>query len=69
MSKNVGPSNVLSVVASAAATTSSLTATGPALPIDIKICNSSDYQLAAKSILSRPLYEYLASGTDDVSSK
>ena len=32
---------------------------------DIKACNSSDYQLAARSILPKPLYEYLASGTDD----
>lgn len=32
---------------------------------DIKIYNSNDYQLAARTILSKPLYEYLASGTDD----
>ena len=32
---------------------------------DIKICNANDYQLAARSILPKPLYEYLASGTDD----
>jgi isopentenyl diphosphate isomerase/L-lactate dehydrogenase-like FMN-dependent dehydrogenase len=31
----------------------------------IKICNASDYQAAARSILPKPLYEYLASGTDD----
>lgn len=31
----------------------------------IKICNANDYQLAARSIISKPLYEYLASGTDD----
>mmetsp|Transcript_15859 Transcript_15859/g.33319 ORF Transcript_15859/g.33319 Transcript_15859/m.33319 type:complete len:433 (-) Transcript_15859:160-1458(-) len=32
---------------------------------NIKICNANDYQLAARSMLSKPLYEYLASGTDD----
>ena len=32
---------------------------------NIKICNVNDYQLAARSILPKPLYEYLASGTDD----
>jgi hypothetical protein len=31
----------------------------------VMICNSNDYQHAAKSILSQPLYEYIASGTDD----
>ncbi|KAK1736627.1 glycolate oxidase [Skeletonema marinoi] len=30
-----------------------------------KICNASDYQIAARSLLPTPLYEYLASGTDD----
>jgi len=33
--------------------------------IGIKICNSNDYQVVARKILSKPLYEYLASGTDD----
>ena len=32
---------------------------------DMKIYNSNKYQLAACTILSKPLYEYLASGTDD----
>ena len=32
---------------------------------DMKICNASDYQIAARSLLTQPLYEYLASGTDD----
>ena len=31
----------------------------------IKICNSSDYQTTARLTLPKPLYEYLASGTDD----
>ena len=31
----------------------------------IKICNASDYQVVARSVLPKPLYEYLASGTDD----
>lgn len=30
-----------------------------------KICNASDYQTVAREILPKPLYEYLASGTDD----
>ncbi len=30
-----------------------------------KICNIEDYQIVARSILPKPLYEYLASGTDD----
>lgn len=30
-----------------------------------KICNASDYQIVARSLLPKPLYEYLASGTDD----
>ena len=32
---------------------------------DHKICNARDYQLAARSILPKAIYEYLASGTDD----
>ena len=32
---------------------------------NFKICNASDYQIAARSLLPKPLYEYLASGTDD----
>ena len=32
---------------------------------NIKICNASDYQAVARQILPKPLYEYLASGTDD----
>jgi (S)-2-hydroxy-acid oxidase len=32
---------------------------------NIKICNASDYQSVARQILPKPLYEYLASGTDD----
>ena len=69
MGKDAGPSNaVLAAVASAATMAAPLgrkedesknNADG------IKICNSNGYQLAAKSILSKPLYEYLASGTDD----
>jgi len=31
----------------------------------VKICNSNDYQLTARAIISKPLYEYIASGTDD----
>lgn len=31
----------------------------------VKICNAGDYQRVARSILPTPLYEYLASGTDD----
>lgn len=31
----------------------------------IKICNATDYQTIARKILPKPLYEYLASGTDD----
>nr|ANG60899.1 glycolate oxidase protein [Skeletonema marinoi] len=34
-------------------------------PTEHKICNASDYQIAARSLLPTPLYEYLASGTDD----
>ncbi|KAL7451825.1 hypothetical protein ACHAWC_006177 [Mediolabrus comicus] len=30
-----------------------------------KVCNASDYQAISRSILPKPLYEYLASGTDD----
>jgi len=30
-----------------------------------KICNVDDYQIAARSIIPKALYEYLASGTDD----
>lgn len=30
-----------------------------------KICNAGDFQRAARTVLSKPLYEYLASGTDD----
>ena len=33
--------------------------------MDHKICNARDYQLAARSILPKAIYEYLASGTDD----
>ena len=32
---------------------------------NFKICNASDYQIVARSVLPKPLYEYLASGTDD----
>ncbi len=32
---------------------------------EYKICNASDYQIRARSLLPKPLYEYLASGTDD----
>lgn len=64
MNKNVAPSNaMLSVVAASAATIA--TETPRNRKADIKICNANDYQLAARSILSKPLYEYLASGTDD----
>ncbi|KAL7544345.1 hypothetical protein ACHAWF_007735 [Thalassiosira exigua] len=69
MSKVVAPSNsMLSVVASASAT-----AIVPEKPTvarkmesaGMKICNSNDYQIAARTFLPKPLYEYLASGTDD----
>lgn len=34
-------------------------------PPSVAICNVHDYQRLARSWLSKPLYEYLASGTDD----
>jgi len=33
--------------------------------VNIKIYNAKDYQIASRKILPKPLYEYLASGTDD----
>ncbi|KAL7543633.1 hypothetical protein ACHAXR_012931 [Thalassiosira sp. AJA248-18] len=69
MSKNVAPSNtMLSVVSSAttiAQETPPMNRKMAPNDIDIKIYNASDYQLAARSILPKDLYEYLASGTDD----
>ena len=60
---------MLSVVASAAAINPAGRKKTKSTPTDIKIYNAGDYQLAAKSILtkqgSKALYEYLASGTDD----
>ena len=32
---------------------------------EYKICNVDDYQIVARSIIPKALYEYLASGTDD----
>jgi len=34
-------------------------------PANTTICNVNDYQSAAKSVLPKPLYEYISSGTDD----
>src|SRR6056300_1007802 len=34
------------------------------MTLNTKICNVSDYQAISRSILPKPLYEYLASGTD-----
>lgn len=68
MTKNVAPTTaVLSVVASAAAITAENPLKSKVQPqvAGIKICNSNDYQLVARNILSKALYEYLASGTDD----
>ena len=35
------------------------------MTLNTKVCNVSDYQAISRSILPKPLYEYLASGTDD----
>ena len=32
---------------------------------EYKICNVDDYQIVARSMIPKALYEYLASGTDD----
>lgn len=60
------PNAMLSVVASAATIPMSRRSGLMKKNADLtKICNAGDYQLVAKSIISKPLYEYLASGTDD----
>ena len=57
---------MLSMIASTAAMSTEKKRNAKVEPsADIKTCNSNDYQAAARSILSKPLYEYLASGTDD----